>query len=676
MTNRLMGIALAVVMALFAAGATQMRSAELERAAKPAIEAKALELRAEGKSDDEIDIAGDTIRNQVGQNPPTFATILSVISVLAVIAGIGGLAWAFAGFLFPIREPLGRLSKNLHSAAFVVVVILLWLGATTGAKDKRFLGPKILPGPAEFYEEFPKLIRGTDWEDWGLWSRDEPEHLRQPNDPGDDKPEKQEAAQAQRAWVALLRLDWHDRVAGGEGLEKLPVAEQDAVAKAEGFEGIAQLEGWWAKTESMPAAGREARKLRAFRSSIGDEQDDALRARRLDRLVLGDEEVEGTDDLARAKRVLVAWARALVDAELAADRLTPDELKAEVAAAIGKASAFDLTPDQGKAIADFYDDARPIHARFVASGLAGVADGAQLEDCFAAIREARWTAAVAGESLADSAAFEALWKGVLDGAGEEREALEEFRQKLGSTATRIGDQRRPKRFRDIDEWHAVPYWACDRVLRVVMGHDWQEWKLLNDTLITFLRIAMGFCWAALLAVPLGILMGSFVRFRAFFEPLRVFGLYVPLPLLLLLFMAIFGLSEQQKVAFVALSISVVLLPNTILAVESVPQVFIDTGSTLGATRAQIVRRVLVGISWGDIFRALRLGFAVGWTWILVAEAIGAESGLGYRASVAQKRGLTSIIYFIIIEIVFLGYVINKLWAVLEGKLFPYRQVSE
>lgn len=202
---------------------------------------------------------------------------------------------------------------------------------------------------------------------------------------------------------------------------------------------------------------------------------------------------------------------------------------------------------------------------------------------------------------------------------------------------------------------------------------WFERALTRQVMVSLGRVVMGFALGVALAFPLGLLMGSFTKIGAMFNPLAVFGGYLPIPALVPLTLSLLGTGELQKVGFLALAFLVYLLPMIVGAVEKVDDVYLKTAFTLGASRLQIVTKVLLGISWADIYQSLRLGFGVGWSYILLAEIIDSERGIGGIIIMAQRRGPREHIYLVLLVIVALAFLTDKLWAALGRYLFPYRQ---
>ncbi len=191
--------------------------------------------------------------------------------------------------------------------------------------------------------------------------------------------------------------------------------------------------------------------------------------------------------------------------------------------------------------------------------------------------------------------------------------------------------------------------------------------------ISFRRVLIGFLIACALALPIGFGMGAFERVRAFFHPLALAGGYLPIPALVPLTMSLFGTDELQKVVFLTIAFFVYLLPLIVLAVDKVDQVYLQTAYTLGASTWQAFTRVLMSISWEDVYRAMRQGFGVGWSYILLVEMLVIEGGVGEVVFMAQKRGPRENIYLTLAAIILIAFGTDKLWEWGGRALFPWRR---
>jgi NitT/TauT family transport system permease protein len=201
---------------------------------------------------------------------------------------------------------------------------------------------------------------------------------------------------------------------------------------------------------------------------------------------------------------------------------------------------------------------------------------------------------------------------------------------------------------------------------------WFDRLLTRNVAVSFLRVVEGFGLAIVVSFPLGLLMGSFSKVKAAFTPLTVFGAYLPIPTLVPLTLSLFGIGEMQKVMFLALAFTIYLVPLFVAAVDAVDDTYLKTAYTLGASKAEAVRRVLLPISWPDIYQAMRLGFGVGWSYILLAEMVDMENGVGGIIMTSQRRGPREHIYLVLLVIVAVAFLTDRLWAAIGRRLFPYR----
>lgn len=202
---------------------------------------------------------------------------------------------------------------------------------------------------------------------------------------------------------------------------------------------------------------------------------------------------------------------------------------------------------------------------------------------------------------------------------------------------------------------------------------WFDRALTRNAITSFIRVLLGFAVGVAIAFPLGLGMGSFTKVKALFNPLSVFGAYLPIPALVPLTLSLFGAGEEQKIAFLALAFVIYLLPLIVEAVDGVDPIYLKTAYTLGATRFQVVRKVLLGVSWPDIYQALRFGFGIGWSYIILAEMVDIGRGLGGIIIISQRRGPREHIYLVLLVIVAIAFLTDKVWAALGKRLFPYRE---
>lgn len=199
-----------------------------------------------------------------------------------------------------------------------------------------------------------------------------------------------------------------------------------------------------------------------------------------------------------------------------------------------------------------------------------------------------------------------------------------------------------------------------------------EQALVRSAFDSFIRVGMGFSLAALIAIPLGVYMASFPRIEAFFKPLELVGAYVPIVVFVPLTLAWFGIGEAQKVGFLFIACFVALLPLVVKSIANVPKAYLDVAATKGASQRQLVWKVLFPVAMSDIYDHMRGVYGIGWGWIILAEVVNAEKGLGYLISISERRGQTYAMFAVIIVIVSIAVVCDWTWRRIGELLFPYR----
>src|SRR3954465_2184663 len=204
----------------------------------------------------------------------------------------------------------------------------------------------------------------------------------------------------------------------------------------------------------------------------------------------------------------------------------------------------------------------------------------------------------------------------------------------------------------------------------------RERALLQSIAATLKRVLIGFGLAVIVGVPLGILAGAWRVLEAAGAPLALFGRNLPVAALIPLTILWFGIDETQKVMFIFIACVPFVYADAAAAVANVPDRYVESAQTLGATSFQIVRKVLVALALPDIYNSLRHLFGLAFGYIMLAELINAEHGLGYLLMASQRRGMSEHIILILMIIGVLAYGIDRVLFFFQRGLFPYRQVED
>jgi NitT/TauT family transport system permease protein len=200
--------------------------------------------------------------------------------------------------------------------------------------------------------------------------------------------------------------------------------------------------------------------------------------------------------------------------------------------------------------------------------------------------------------------------------------------------------------------------------------------LLQSIAATLKRVLIGFGLAVVVGVPLGIVAGAWRVVEAAGAPLALFGRNLPVAALIPLTILWFGIDETQKVMFIFIACVPFVYADALAAIVGVPDRYVETAQTLGATSFQVATKVLVTLALPDIYNGLRHLFGLAFGYIMLAELINAQHGLGYLLMASQRRGMSEHIILILIIIGLLAYGIDRVLFWFQRGLFPYRTVED
>jgi len=198
---------------------------------------------------------------------------------------------------------------------------------------------------------------------------------------------------------------------------------------------------------------------------------------------------------------------------------------------------------------------------------------------------------------------------------------------------------------------------------------------LADIAITVWRVVGGFVLAALVAVPVGILMGAYKPVEAFFEPFVSFCRYLPASAFIPLLILWAGIGEAQKLAVIFIGSFFQLTLMIAVTVGNTRRDLVEAAYTLGVNDRSLIRRVLIPGAAPEIAETLRMVLGWAWTYVIVAELIGASSGIGHMITDSQALLATDQIIFGIIVIGLIGLVSDMAFKQANRRLFPWAQLG-
>lgn len=206
------------------------------------------------------------------------------------------------------------------------------------------------------------------------------------------------------------------------------------------------------------------------------------------------------------------------------------------------------------------------------------------------------------------------------------------------------------------------------------GSLWTEYNLLANVFQSWWRIAQAFFWCAAIAIPLGLLMASFRWLHDIVNPVAAPMRAMPITAFLPAFIALFGMEETMKVAFLWFGMFFYLLAVVVEEVSRVDNSLLETAYTLGAKRRHVLW-LLFCASFPAIFGSFRILYDIGWTYVILAEMVNARRGVGYMVEAARKVLDFERVYAGIIAIGLAAFAFRMILTFLERWLFAWRRTA-
>jgi len=201
-------------------------------------------------------------------------------------------------------------------------------------------------------------------------------------------------------------------------------------------------------------------------------------------------------------------------------------------------------------------------------------------------------------------------------------------------------------------------------------------NLWLDVKVSFLRVTAGFALAALIGIPLGLAMGSFKVIEGLLQPLTDFVRYIPVPALIPICMVLFGIDELSKIMLIWLGTFFQLVLMVADETRRVPYELLQVSYTLGARRREVMRLVILRAALPGIFDALRLCNGWAWTYLVVAELVAANEGLGYRVLKFSRFLQTPKIWVYLVILGLIGFGLDFAFRHLNRRLFHWADTGK
>lgn len=220
-------------------------------------------------------------------------------------------------------------------------------------------------------------------------------------------------------------------------------------------------------------------------------------------------------------------------------------------------------------------------------------------------------------------------------------------------------------------WMPSPEAVASRFVEIA-STGYQNFTLWEHLGWSLLRVLAGFAFGALVGIPLGYAMGLSSWVRGWFDPIVEFMRPVPPLALIPLVIIWFGIWETGKIVLLFLAALWIMTIAARAGVSGVNITKVHAAYSLGASRAQILRHVIMPNSLPEIFTGARVAMGVCWGTVVAAELVAAQKGAGMMIIAASKFQLTDIVIMGIILIGVIGYSIDILMRMAERVLVPWK----
>lgn len=214
----------------------------------------------------------------------------------------------------------------------------------------------------------------------------------------------------------------------------------------------------------------------------------------------------------------------------------------------------------------------------------------------------------------------------------------------------------------------------DAFIRLVTEGDSEGYFLIDHVSLSLFRVILGFVFAIITSVPLGIAIGRYRVFDSVLSP--VVEAMRPIPPIAWIPLAILMFSRNllgAQVFIIWVGAFFPILINTTTGVKRTEPVHIDVAKTFGAGEIQILQKIVIPSAGPEIFAGFRIGFGIGWMCLVAAEMIGGGLGLGYLIWIMWQVGRTGAVIISMFLIGLIGFLVSYFFLIIEKRLLKWRQ---
>lgn len=205
-----------------------------------------------------------------------------------------------------------------------------------------------------------------------------------------------------------------------------------------------------------------------------------------------------------------------------------------------------------------------------------------------------------------------------------------------------------------------------------MGLNPYSGTWLSNVQYSSMRVLQGFTLAALIGIPLGLMIGWSRLIAQLFDPLVQSLRPIPITAWLPFSIALFGIRDMGSVFLIFLGGFYAIVVNTTQGARDVERNLVRAATMMGATRLQLLRRVVLPSAMPSVFTGMRIGLGISWTAVIVSEMVAVKSGLGYVLWDAYYVGRMDIVLADMVSIGAMGYLSDRLIVMLERRVLRWR----
>jgi NitT/TauT family transport system permease protein len=198
-----------------------------------------------------------------------------------------------------------------------------------------------------------------------------------------------------------------------------------------------------------------------------------------------------------------------------------------------------------------------------------------------------------------------------------------------------------------------------------------KYNFLHDIRISIFRVWLAFLLSAIVAIPLGILMSSFRIVNGLSEPIIDFIRYMPVPALVPLTVIWLGIGEASKIALLWMGTFFQLVLLIADDARRVPREYVEVGMTVGAKPSQVLRHIILPAMLPNMVDNLRITLGWCWTYLIIAEIVASDSGIGYVIWSARRYVKTPEVMAGILAIGIIGFLTDQLIRWAHRRAFSY-----